>query len=87
MTHSNLPVPVGPVVEARRERAGAHAYGEAQVKAGVFDAQLLGQDGVRRGLKGGAPVLDAARAAYLDAEYSGEADRRPPVGILKVRKV
>ena len=88
MSRSNLPVPVGPVTEARRERAGAQPQPRAAARpAGAFDAQLLGQDGVRRGLKGGAPVLDAARAAYLDAEYSGEADRRPPVGLIKVTKV
>lgn len=36
-----------------------------------FAAHLLGQDGQRRGLRGGAPVLAAARSAYLEAEYSG----------------
>jgi hypothetical protein len=87
MSRSNLPVPVGPVVEARRERLGAQSQARAKAKAGAFDAQLLGQDGIKRGLKGGAPVLDAARAAYLDAEYSGEADRRPPVGLLKVKSI
>jgi hypothetical protein len=86
---TNLPVPVGQATEARRERAGAQAnatgpYGKVQAR---FDAQLLGQDGAKRGLKGGPPVLDAARAAYLDAEYSGEADRRPPAGLIKVTKV
>ncbi len=87
MSRSNLPVPVGPALEFRHERAGVQTHGKAQAKAGAFDAQLLGQDSARRGLRGGAPVLDAARAAYLDTEYSGEADRRPPTGILKVRKV
>jgi hypothetical protein len=48
----------------------------------VVDAQLYGQTGQKRGLKGGAPVLDAARTAYLEAEYSGEADRRPPPGLI-----
>ncbi|HTI68198.1 MAG TPA: hypothetical protein VL460_11695 [Caulobacteraceae bacterium] len=85
---SNLPVPVGPAVDARRERAGAQARSRpAQVRAGPFDAHLLGQDGARRGLKGGAPVLGAARAAYLGAEYSGEADRRPVAGMLRVKAV
>lgn len=87
MGRSNLPVPVGPVVEARRENAHAYARAAQPAKAGPFDAHLLGQDGARRGLKGGAPVLDAARAAYLDTEYSGEADRRPPLGVLKVRTI
>ncbi len=51
--------------------------------AGVFTAQLFGQVGQKRGLRGGTPVLDAARAAYLGAEYSGEQDRRPTPGLLK----
>ena len=40
----------------------------------------MGQRGQKRGLRGGPPVLDAARAAYLGTEYSGEAERRPPTG-------
>jgi hypothetical protein len=44
--------------------------------AAAFAAQLMGQSGQRRGLKGGAPVLDAARSAYLGTEYSGAAERR-----------
>jgi len=48
--------------------------------AATFAAQILGQDGQRRGLRGGAPVLDAARSTYLGAEFTGEKDRRPPVG-------
>ena len=34
----------------------------------------------RRGLKGGPPVLDAARSTYLGANYSGAAERRPKPG-------
>jgi hypothetical protein len=85
MSRSNLPVPVGPVVEVRRERVTP--YGRAERKGGAFEAHLLGQDGMLRGLKGGETVLDAARHAYLDTEYSGEADRRPPAGVLKVRDI
>lgn len=48
----------------------------------AFEAQILGQPGVKRGLRGGQPVLDHARAAYLGAEYSGPADRRPPSGVV-----
>jgi hypothetical protein len=48
--------------------------------ASVFSAQLMGQDGQKRGLRGGAPVLDAARGAYNRVEYSGTADRRAPKG-------
>lgn len=57
---------------ARRDRTEA-----------VYAAQLLGQDGQRRGLKGGEPVLQAARGAYLEAEYAGPDDRRLPAGVLR----
>jgi len=74
-TGQNLPVPVG--------RAKT-----AEAKAGsVYDAQLLGQDGQKRGLRGGQPVLDAARSAYLGAEWSGKADRRPAKGILTKTRI
>jgi hypothetical protein len=43
---------------------------------------LLGQDGQRRGLKGGPPVLDAARSGYLKAQHSGPAERRPKPGAV-----
>ena len=46
----------------------------------AFTAQILGQTGQKRGLKGGAPVLEQARSAYLEAAYSGPLDRRPPPG-------
>lgn len=39
-------------------------------------AQTLGQAHSRRGLRGGAPVLAAARRAYLGAEWTGAHDRR-----------
>jgi len=48
----------------------------------AFSAQLLGQDGQRRGLKGGPPVLDAARSGYLKAQHSGPAERRPKPGAV-----
>ena len=83
MSRSNLPVPVGQPYTPRRE-AGRSA---PQPKAGAFDAQVIGQEGAKRGLKGGAPVLDAARAAYLEAEYSGGADRRPPAGLIMRSKI
>lgn len=52
----------------------------ADAGAAAFAAQLIGQSGQRRGLKGGPPVLDAARSTYLGAEYSGGAERRPRPG-------
>jgi len=44
---------------------------------------MFGQSGQRRGLKGGPPVLDAARSAYLGTEHSGAAERRPLPGKAK----
>ena len=46
----------------------------------AFAAQVIGQDGGRKGLRGGPPVLDAARSTYLGTEYSGPAERRPKPG-------
>lgn len=53
----------------------------------LFAAQVLGQKGQKRGLKGGPPVLDAARSTYLGAEYSGKRDRRPRVGKARQTEV
>ena len=49
----------------------------------AFAAQVMGQSGQKRGLRGGQEVLDTARSTYLGTEYSGEADRRPKAGLLK----
>ena len=46
----------------------------------AFAAHLLGQEGQRRGLRGGKEVLDSARTLYNKIEYSGPADRRAPKG-------
>ena len=71
---SNLPVPVsGPArpspIQPRED-----------VAAAAFAAQLMGQEGEKRGLRGGKPVLDKARSAYLEAEWTGPKDRRLRVG-------
>jgi hypothetical protein len=50
------------------------------VAEAAFTAQVLGQTGQKRGLKGGPPVLEQARSAYLGAAYSGPQDRRPRPG-------
>jgi hypothetical protein len=68
---ANLPVPVG---EGSTVDAGA--------PAGPIEAQILGQEGHKRGLRGGAPVLNQARSAYLGAEFSGAANRRPKPGVV-----
>ena len=73
---SNLPVPVSGV-HAHEHTSPPPLDGQA-----AFAAQLLGQPGVKRGLK--APgTVETARSAYLETEYSGPADRRPPKGLIK----
>lgn len=42
----------------------------------AYAAQVMGQGGQKRGLRGGKETLDRARATYLETEYSGPADRR-----------
>lgn len=74
-------VPVGPV---ETETPGAPASPAPTAAADpAFSAQLMGQTGQKRGLKGGAPVLDAARSTYLGTEYSGSNERRPVAGRAK----
>jgi hypothetical protein len=46
----------------------------------VFSAQLIGQDGQKRGLRGGDPVIDSAKTAYNRTEWSGSRDRRARKG-------
>lgn len=52
----------------------------ADASPAAFAAQVMGQSGQRRGLKGGPPVLDAARSTYLGTAYAGAAERRPKPG-------
>lgn len=53
----------------------------------AFAAHVLGQEGQRRGLRGGREVLDGARRTYNRIEYSGSADRRAPKGHLTRTKI
>ena len=69
---SNLPVPVGPAAQGPRVERCA---GEAG-----FSAQLLGQDGQKRGLRAGEPFISAAKRAYDRTEWSGSKDRRSRQG-------
>ena len=73
-------VPLDPQPDAAEPSARPAPTPPADAGAAAFSAQLMGQSGQRRGLKGGPPVLDAARASYLGAEYSGAAERRPKPG-------
>ena len=52
-------------------------------RATGFTAQVLGQANARRGLRGGRPVLQGARTAYLSTQWRGEDDRRPSPGLLR----
>jgi hypothetical protein len=78
----NLPVPIGPA-----ERITFATRPAAEAGLAPFAAQLIGQDGQRRGLKGGQPVLDKARSAYLTAEWSGPNDRRVSAGKITRTKI
>lgn len=53
----------------------------------AFAAQVLGQPGKKRGLKGGVEVLDNARSTYLSREYSGARDRRLRPGVCKATEI
>ena len=69
---ANLPMVINP---APAPETGALVNGAA-----VFSAQMLGQDGQKRGLRGGPEILGNARTVYTRTEYSGAADRRAPKG-------
>jgi len=74
---ANLPAVIA-VTGAGSARVTAAKAGLDQVSE--FTAQLIGQGVSKRGLRGGPETLDKARSSYLGAEYSGDADRRPPTG-------
>lgn len=69
---SAFPVIVEPPAD---EPAPAQPAGPA-----AFAAQVMGQGGQKRGLRGGPETLDHARTTYLETEWSGPADRRPAPG-------
>ena len=73
-------VPLAPAEEAAEAPARPAPAPPPDAGAAAFAAQLMGQSGQRRGLRGGPPVLDAARSTYLETRYSGPADRRPKPG-------
>lgn len=71
---TNLPVPTGPVTGPRTLRDDRRR-GDSE-----FNAQVMGQDGQRRGLRAGPSLLDIARAAYSRVQWSGVYDRRARKG-------
>jgi hypothetical protein len=65
-----VPIEPSPSPEPRARRGAGAA----------FAAQLIGQGGQKRGLRGGSQILDQARSTYMETEWSGPADRRPHPG-------
>lgn len=76
-------VPVGEVVDEMPDPATSAASSAPLDPGAAFSAHMMGQTGQRKGLKGGPPVLGAARASYLGTEYSGQNDRRPEAGQIR----
>jgi len=70
----------GPEVEARTPAVIAAPLRQEpeppMTSEAAYAAQILGQGGQKRGLRGGRETLERARATYLETEYSGPADRR-----------
>lgn len=77
---ANLPMVVDP--PPQRERVRAKTAKSDPAGTATFAAQLIGQPGIKRGLKGGPETLEAARSSYLGTEYSGRNDRRPAKGLI-----
>src|SRR4051812_39402829 len=65
----NLPVAVGAARTVPPRNSDPQ--GEA-----AFAAQLLGQEGQKRGLRAGQELFDAAKSSYVRTEWSGAKDRR-----------
>ena len=74
-------------VPAIYDSAPSPPPGGSTESASTFNAHLMGQDGQKRGLRGGQPVIDKARAAYLETEFSGPDDRRPPKGLIRKTEI
>jgi hypothetical protein len=69
----HLPVPVDRVKRVA-PRTG-RSDGEA-----AFAAQLIGQDGAKRGLRAGPETIEGAKSLYNRTEWSGAKDRRARKG-------
>jgi hypothetical protein len=70
---STAVVPAQPTVSAETSRSRLESLA-------AFAAQVLGQGGQKRGLRGGPETLEHARATYLETEWSGPSDRRIQTG-------
>jgi hypothetical protein len=73
LTVTGLPVPV--------------ANPLSDLSAASFAAQILGQPGQKRGLRGGEEMLNLARFTYMETEWSGRADRRLKRGRMTKTRV
>jgi hypothetical protein len=62
-----VPVDAPEIAEPQPAPARAAVLPTPEPGAAAFVAQQMGQSGQKRGLRGGPPVLDAARSAYLGA--------------------
>ena len=67
-------------VSTRRVQPAAPPHADEGDAAAIFTAQLMGQDGQKRGLRAGPLAIDAARGAYNKVEWSGSRDRRARAG-------
>ena len=72
---TKLPALIDPPAPSARPQRAERRQGDVE-----FSAQLIGQEGQKRGLRGGSPVLDAARTSYNGIEWSGAWDRRARKG-------
>ena len=75
-----LPVPIQRVsrIAPRDDKSDSGA---------AFAAQLMGQDGQKRGLRAGPEVIDTAKDLYNRTEWSGSKDRRTPTGGRARKKI
>jgi hypothetical protein len=69
-----------PAVSVSITVAAAEPYPAPTQPPTNVDAHLIAQEARVRGLRGGQKVLETARHAYLETEWSGPSDRRLQVG-------
>jgi len=67
-------------ISTQRVEPAPSPRADAGDAAAIFAAQLMGQDGQKRGLRAGPLAIDAARGAYNKVEWSGSKDRRARAG-------
>jgi hypothetical protein len=61
--------------------------GDRPTGGSIFDAQLMGQQNQKRGLRAGQPLFDAAKTSYSKTEWSGSKDRRSGRGRTKKTEI